>query len=403
MALSELAVRKAQPRDKLYLMPDEDGLVLCVWPSGTKIWRLRYWVNGKEKKKSIGEYPLLSLKDARCKRDEVRRAILEGRDPFPKENIQCGGKTFEDYAMAWWNERRNRLTNAKNIQTMEHRLKAYILPTFGGCAPAAITASELAEFIKTFAASGKLETTHRTLDMIRQIFRYAIEAGALEHNPALDIRGILPRRTPVHHPSVTEPEKIAVLRDRIRASNCYPVIKYAMLFSLYTFARPGEIRFCEWKEINWDAREWHIPAEKMKSGVKHIVPLSRQALEILEAMKPISLHWGKYVFTSVRCYDGSKVYSDMAINEAMIKRLGYKPREVSAHGFRSTASTCLNESGLWHWDAIEAQLAHSGSDRVRKAYNYARYMQERREMMQWYADYIDGLKSPECAEQLSFN
>lgn len=394
MALSELAVRKAQPQDKLYLMPDENGLVLCVWPSGTKVWRLRCWINGKEKKKSIGTYPLLSLKGARAKRDEVRRAILEHKDPFMQTVARNGNKSFGDFAHEWWNEHKEKLTNAKNIQTMEHRLKAYILPTFGGRAPQSITASELAEFAKTFAASGKIETTHRTLDMIRQIFRSAIEAGALDHNPVLDIRGILPRRTPVHHPSITEPEGIAVLRDRIRTSNCYPVIKNAMLFSLYTFARPGEVRFCEWKEINWDACEWHIPAGKMKAGVKHIVPLSRQALEILEAMKPISLHWGKYIFTAIRCYDGSKVYSDMAINKALVERLGYKPREVSAHGFRSTASTCLNESGLWHWDAIEAQLAHSGSDRVRKAYNYARYMQERREMMQWYADYIDGLKAP---------
>ncbi len=391
MALTEMSVRKAAPREKTYQLTDGGGLALWVYPSGAKSWRLRYWENGKEKKRTLGEYPLFSLKEAREWRDEARKALALGKVPFAdKKPVQ---KDFGAWAEEWWAGHRKTLRSDKNIKTMDARLRSYILPALGAKDPAAITPAELADFVKLLGSTGRLETAHRVRDMLRQIFRYIFEAHAIEHNPVYELRGILPQRHAVHHPSITEPAGIAVLRDNIRAFHGTVTIKAALLFSLYTFARPGEIRHCEWGEIDLQAAEWHIPAEKMKAGVKHIVPLSRQAIEAIEMMRPLSFAFGRYVFPAPRCYDGSRPYCDGAINQAFVRCMGYEKHEMTSHGFRSMASTRLNESGLWGYDAIEAQLAHSSADRVRGAYNYARYMQERRRMMQWWADYIDGLSA----------
>lgn len=398
--MSELSVRKSQPKEKPYVLKDDGGLMLLVWPSGKKTWRLRYWVEGRERKKTLGDYPLVSLKEARDKRDSVRKALLDGNDFFKKTSSKVE-HSFGEYALEWWDGHKKELHNAKNIKTMEHRVKAYIIPAFSGRDCRSITAPEVSDFAKRMGSTGRLETAHRTVDILRQIFRYVIEEHGMESNPVLEMRGVLERRSPEHHPSVVAPEEIALLRDRIRSFKGTITIKNAMLFSLYTFARPGEVRHCEWNEINFDKAEWHIPAEKMKAGEKHIVPLSKQALAALEEMKPLSQLYGRHVFPAPRCCDGGKPYADNAINKALIKGCKYEKRTVSAHGFRSTASTVLNESGLWHWDAIEAQLAHSGGDRVRKAYNYARYLAERREMMQWYADYIDTQTAPKKKEDES--
>jgi len=399
LALTELAVRKAAARDKVYTMADSHGLGLAVYPSGEKSWVFRYDVpssDGKRhpKKKILGPYPLLSLSDARIRRDAARKTLLDGIDPFVKSGPGKG--VFDELALEWWNQHKLTLKNTKNVQTMEHRIKAYIIPAFSGREPASIQPIELLDFIREIEKTGRIETAHRTANILSQIFGYIFaEKHLVPRNPILDIRGQIEPRKQIHHPSITKPEGVAVLRDKIKNYRGCASIRCAMLFSLYTFARPGEVRHCEWSEINWETSEWHIPAEKMKAGVKHIVPLSKQVLEILKEMKKHSFVYGKYVFPAERCYDGSKPYSDNTLNKAFVRQMGYPPQTVTAHGFRSTASTLLNESGLWNYDAIEHQLAHSGDDRVRKAYNYAEFIVERRRMMQWYADYVDELKAPE--------
>lgn len=397
MALSELAVRKAQPKEKVYVLADEGGLALWVWPTGKKTWRIRYWIDGKERKRSLGEYPIFSLKEAREWRDSVRKDISMGKQPFAE--LKTVERTFGDYALEWWAEHKTTLSNKKNIKTTDSRVRGYIIPAFGAKQPADITPGELADFVKLIGSTGKKETANRVQDILRQIFRYIFELHVIERNPVLDITGVVPRGKVKHHPSITEPAEIAELRNKINAFHGTLTVKLAMLFSMYTFARPCEVRFCEWREIDFAAAEWHLPPGKMKAREKHIVPLSRQAIEVLKTMKPFSFSYDKYVFPAPRCYDGTKPYSDAAINQTITKRLKYPPRTMTAQGFRSMACTRLNESGLWHWDAIEAQLAHSEGNRVRKAYNYARYMQERREMMQWWADYIDGLKTKEEQEK----
>ncbi|MEG1837583.1 MAG: tyrosine-type recombinase/integrase [Synergistaceae bacterium] len=391
MGLSEMSVRNSKPKEELYFLKDDNGLFLEVWPNGRKTWRLRYWVGGKERKKTLGPYPLLSLKEARERRDEARKSLLNGIDPFSKAIAPA--YVFDTLAMEWWQEHKKTLRSAKNIQTMEHRITAYIIPVFKGRDPQTITSHELLDMVEAIENKGKIETAHRTLDILRQIFRYILRKRLIDRNPAMDLRGLIEPRKQEHHPSLTEPRDIARLRDKIKGYSGGDTVRNAMLYSLYTFARPGEVRHAEWKEINWETKEWHIPAIKMKAGVKHIVPLSEQAILILEEQKKISFKNGNYIFPAVRSSDGKKTYSDATINKAFIRQMGYPPRTVTAHGFRSTASTRLNESGLWSIDAIEHQLAHSGNDRVRKAYNYAKYLPERRKMMQWYADYIDGLKA----------
>lgn len=390
LSLSELAVRNAKPQDIMYILKDDDGLLLEVWPTGRKVWRLRYWHKGKERKKTLGQYPLMSMREARERRDKAKRALLDGLDPFAKSDVSA--PVFDDLALEWWEEHKQTLRNAKNIQTMEHRIKAYIIPEFRDRDPKSITPHELLDMVESIERTGKIETAHRTLDILRQIFRFILRKRLILSNPAMDLRGMIAPRKQEHHPSITDPAGIAELRDKILNYRGGATLRNAMMFSLYTFARPGEIRHAEWKEINWETSEWHIPPEKMKAGVKHIVPLSKQVIAILENQKKYSYEFGLYIFPGDRCYDGTKPYSDATINKAFIRQMDYPAKTVTAHGFRSTASTQLNESGLWSIDAIEHQLAHSGSDRVRKAYNYAKYLPERRKMMQWWADWIDGLR-----------
>lgn len=368
MALTELAVRKAAPKEKIYILADSNGLGLMVRPSGEKSWVFRYDVPTADKKrhakkKILGPYPLVSLADARARRDEARKSLLDKVDPFAK--VERSGGVFDDLALEWWAIHQKELRNKKNIDTMDSRIRAYIIPAFSGRNPKEITALELLDFVKAIEKTGKIETAHRTLDILRAIFRYImVEKRLIQHNPVYELRGLVAPRKQEHFPSITEPAGIAVLRDKIKNYRGCVSIRCAMLFSLYTFPRPANCRFCEWKEIDFENKEWRIPGEKMKNGIKHIVPLSRQAIEVLQEMKKFSGCYNKLVFPAARCYDGSKPFSDATMNKAFIRQMGYPPRTVTGHGFRSTASTRLNESGLWTADAIEHQLAHSGDDRV---------------------------------------
>lgn len=262
-----------------------------------------------------------------------------------------------------------------------------IFPWLGSRPVSAITAPELLTCLRRIEARGALDTAHRAHQNCGQIFRYAVATGRAERDPSGDLRGALPPATHVHYASITEPEKIGALLRAIDGYDGTFVSRCALRLAPLVFVRPGELRAAKWAEIDLDKAEWRIPAERMKARVLHIVPLSTQAIEILRDLKPLTGR-SEYLFPSVRTR--SKPISDNTLNAAL-RRLGYTTDEVTTHGFRSMASTLLNEQG-WDRDAIERQLAHGERNEVRAAYNYAQYLPVRRKMMQAWADYLDTLR-----------
>lgn len=300
-------------------------------------------------------------------------------------------KTFQEVAEEWLakKEAKSLATSDKNKLIPRTRLKKNVFPFIGHKQPDDITASELLEIISRIEVAGHIETARRVLFLIQNVFRYAFATGNGSGDPTGALRGIIVGKPVRHFSSIQEPKQIGHL---LRSITVYPhkVVRLAMTFQSYTFVRPGELRHAEWKEFDLDRFEWRIPAQKMKNKKPHLVPLSTQAVKILREMEPITGH-GRYIFPSNRTPSGNRPMSDATVTAAL-RTMGFSAEEMTGHGFRSMASTRLNESGLWSVDAIERQLAHQEQDSVRAAYNYAEYLPERRRMMQWWADYLDGLR-----------
>jgi integrase len=373
------------------MLHDDRGLYLLVRPAGGKYWRLRYWRNGKEKKLSLGVYPTVTLKEAREKRDGLRRDIAHGIDP--KENAQAALLRSQEILGAvageWFLKKIKSIRSESYCSTVWSRVERFVLPVFGRRNIRGITAPEILTVLRRLEDRGIVNTAHCVMNYCSQIFRYAVATGRAERDPTADLRGALQPLKAKHRASVTDPAKIAQLLRAMDAFGGTYVVKCGLWFSALTFARPGEVRRAEWKEINPESAEWKIPAEKMKMGRPHIVPLARQALEILESLKPLTGH-GDYVFPCLRSPKGTRPMSENTILHAL-RRMGFGKDEMTAHGFRSMASTLLNEQG-WPPDVIERQLAHAEGNAVRAAYNYAEYLPERRKMMQAWADWLDSLK-----------
>ena len=386
MALTELQIKQAKPGEKRYMIRDDRGLYLEVMPSGSKYWRLRYWENGKERKLDLGRHPGVSLREARNKRDEVNLAREKGFSPrAEKKNIV----TFEAVALEW-HEKQITPKTPKHAQKVLSILKRLILPAIGSRDIGELTAPELLTPLRAIEARKLNETAHTALQICGQIFRYAIASGYTERNPASDLRGALAPVVVTHNASLTSPREIAALLLAMRGyaeEMGSVVVHHALWFSAYTFLRPVEVRCLEWREVDLDTREIRIPAEKMKMRRLHVVPLSNQVVELLEKLRAITGR-GKYVFPSIRGDD--RPMSNATVISAL-RRMGYTQEQMSAHGFRSMASTRLYEHG-WPSDAIERQLAHVEGNAVKAAYNYAEYLPQRRELMQWWADWLDGLK-----------
>jgi integrase len=373
-------------------MNDDHGLYLEIRPTGKKVWRMRYWIGSKEGCLTLGEYPFTTLKDARMKRDEARGLISVGIKPLPPKRTadnELPKVTFSSVAAEWLAQRKKTLRNAKDFQTIESRIRRYLLPFLGNMEMDAIQAPLLLNIIRRIESHGAIETAHRTLSACGQIFRFAIVSGRASRDPASDLKGALLTHKPTHFAAITAPKEIGAL---MRACDCYmgsEVVKIALRMSALTFVRPGELRHMEWSEIDLDAAEWRIIGEKMKMERPHIVPLSRQAVELLRQLREVTGH-GRYAFPSFRTPAGDRPMSEPAITAAL-RRLGYSKEEMTAHGFRAMASTTLYEKG-WPGDAIERQLAHVESNSVKAAYSHAQFMDVRREMMQWWADYLDKLR-----------
>lgn len=386
MTLKDITVRNASPKPKMYRLFDGEGLYLEVLPSGGKYWRLKYRLLGKEKRLALGVYPHITLAEARERRAEARKLLAHGTDPVEAKKeakrliIQKQHSTFEVVAREWHENRLAKWT-PQHAKTILKRLEMHVFSRIGSRAIADITTSELLTVMRKIEEHGG-EIAHRLLQVCGQIFSYAVITDRTTINPAMSLRGALKPVVKSNHAFIKPNELPEYLRN-LKAYDGALQTKLAMKFLLLTFVRTGELRGAEWSEINLDKAEWRIPAERMKMREAHIVPLSRQAIAILKELQPLTGQ-RQYVFPNQ--HKPSGVMSENTILFGLY-RMGYHSR-ATGHGFRSTASTVLNEHGFPP-DVIERQLAHGERDKVRAAYNHAQYLPERRKMMQWWADYLD--------------
>lgn len=394
MPLNELAVRRKKSGEKPFKLADEKGLFLLVHPSGSKYWRFKYRIAGKEKLLAFGVYPDVSLAEARSRRDKARTLLANGVDPgvlkqASKQATRIAiDNSFEAVVREWRIKQSNRWV-PRQAERIIRRLELHVFPWLGSRAIAEITPSDLLTILRRVEQLGKLETAHRILQYCGQIFRYAIATGRAERDPSVTLRGALPPLRVKHLAAIIEPQKVGELIKVIRGYEGTFITKCALLLAPLLFVRGGELRHAEWSEINLDLAEWNIPAGKMKMRQAHLVPLSKQAINILQELYSLTGQ-GKYVFPCART--SSRPMSENTINAAL-RRLGYSKDEMTAHGFRATARTILDEVLGFRPDVIEHQLAHAVKDPLGRAYNRTSHLQARREMMQRWADYLDELAS----------
>jgi integrase len=389
MKLTDTAIRIARPGDRPRKLFDGDGLYLYLSTTGHRAWRFKYYIEGREKHLHFGRYPEISLKAARERRLEARRALETGNDPgvILQAERAARSATFEALAMEWLGMQRNRLT-LKTYENKRDRFVAFVFPYLGKRPIASIKPLDVLEVLKRIEERGRHETAHRVRSECGNVFRYAVVTGRADRDPTVDLRGAIAAVVRRNRPAIVDPPRIGELMRAIAGYRGDVSSEFALKLLPLTFVRPGELRLAEWAEFNLKAAEWRIPAERMKMRELHVVPLSSQALALLKDLHVLT-GTGGLVFPSIRSRD--RAISDNTLNAAL-RRLGFAGDEMVAHGFRSMASTCLNEQG-WHPDLIELQLAHAERNESRGAYNRAQRLPERRKMMQAWADYLDGLRA----------
>ena len=392
MPLNDTLIRglKAEARARKYF--DGGGLFLFIPTNGSKLWRMAYRFEGKSKLLSFGNYPTVSLKDARERREAAKKLLAQGIDPSEhkreerKARLTAQRDSFQNIAREW-HETRLAEFSEKHRSTVMYRLETYIFPGIGTKHIAKLDTQDILAIVKPLEQKGCYETSRRLLQIINQVFRYAIVTGRAKHNIAADLSGALRPRKVTHRAALVEPIKVGqLLRDIYAYEGYFPLI-CALKLAPLVFTRPTELRAAQWKEFDLDDKEWRIPTERMKMRRQHIVPLSTQAVSILEDLYDVTGD-GTYLFPSTRT--ATRPISDATMLNAL-RRMGYQKQEMCVHGFRSIASTLLNELG-YNRDWIERQLAHGETNGVRAAYNYAEYLPERRRMMQEWADYLDKLR-----------
>ena len=387
MSLSDAKVRNAKPGHKPYKIYDGDGLFLLIAVTGAKCWRLKYQFAGKEKLLALGTYPEVSLSDARDSRAEARKIVKAGKDPSTvkkdeKREIRLRAtNSFETVALEWHGKQKARWSeNTADIHLK--RLAAYAFPKLGERPIAEIKAPEVLDMLRVIETKRALETAHRVKQDCGKIFMYAIATGRAERNPVPDLNGALESPVTKHHASLDASE-LPEFFKKLESSVATKQTKLALKFLTLTFVRTIELRGAEWSEIDFKNTQWRIPAIRMKMKQPHIVPLSRQSIALLHELKELTGE-GKYLFPNRNSQDSYMTENTMLY---ALYDMDYDSR-ATCHGFRSTASTTLNEHEFPS-DVIERQLAHCERDQVRAAYNYAQYLPQRREMMQWWADYLD--------------
>jgi integrase len=386
--------RHLKPGEKDYKQSDSGGLFMLVATSGSKLWRLSYRFDSKQKLLALGQYPTTSLADARIKRDNAKKLLAEGIDPSvdrkeERRNARIArANTFEAVAKELMDKFKAE-SDAPATLKKKQWLLDFANKEFGKRPIAEIKAPEILDALRKIEKRGRHETATRMRSTVGVVFRYAIATGRAERDPTGDLRGALITPTVTHRATIVEPREVGALLRAIDGFEGHAVTKYALRLAPLFFVRPGELRKAEWAEFNLENAEWRIPAAKMKMRRPHRVPLAHQALTILRELQGIS-GGSKYLFPSIRSW--LRPISDNTLNAAL-RRLGYDKTELTVHGLRSTASVLLNESGKWHADAIERQLAHQEANEVRGAYTHAaEFWQERVRMMRWWADELDRLR-----------
>ena len=388
-SLSDAKVRNAKAKTKPYKISDGEGMFLLVTPSGSKYWRLKYFFAGREKLLALGVYPEISLSVARERRLQARKTLAAGGDPGEakkqsKRQVALNVENSFEMVGREWFEKRKKEWAPNTVKTILNRLENDIFPKLGKRPVAEITAPEVLSMLRIIEGRGALDMAKRAMQTSGQVFMYAIATGRAVRNPVPDLRGALETATSKHRAYL----KAADLPEFLKKLEGYdgnPETQLALRFLMLTFVRTIEMRAAEWSEVDLKMAEWRIPAERMKMKETHIVPLSRQAVALLEQLKK---HTGNRQHLFPNQHKPSGFMSENTVLYALY-RMGYHSR-ATGHGFRSTASTILNENGFMP-DVIERQLAHGERNKVRAAYNHAQYLPERRKMMQWWADYIDGV------------
>lgn len=393
MSLSDVKIRNAKATNKPTKLFDGGGLFLLINPTGSKLWRLKYRYERKEKLLSLGGYPEISLFEARQRRDEARKRLANGVDPGALRKAQKQAKTeeaetFEVIAREWHSKFCNAWSEGHAATNMR-RMELDLFPRIGAQPIKTIKAPELLAVIRRVESRGALESAHRIRTIASMVFRYAVATGRAERDPAADLRGALPPIKVTHHPALTEPKDVAALLKAIDGYEGHYVTKCALRLAPLFFVRPGELRHAEWTEVDLENASWNIPAKKMKMKQAHIVPLCQQAVEILSGLKEYS-GTSRYVFPSGRSF--LRPMSENTLNAAL-RYMGFDKDTMTAHGFRAMARTILDEVLHIRPDYIEHQLAHAVRDPNGRAYNRTAHLDERRKMMQQWADYLDDLKA----------
>lgn len=390
MKLTARQIDSAKPKEKSYKLSDGGGMYLEIFPNGAKSWRLKYRIAGKEKRVVFGTYPLLSLAEARQKRSEAKKLLLEGGDPSQqKQDIKAAkilavNNSFELIALEWHEHKKPSWSKGYATDILEC-LKKDIFPHIGKSPIANINAKEMLDVFRKMEKRGVLDKLKKTRQACRQIFTYAVISGRAEHNPVSDLVGVLKAPKQKHFPHLLVAE-LGEFQRKLEQYSGSKITQIATQLLMLTGLRTIELRSAEWIEIDFEKRLWQIPVARMKMKRPHMVPLSDQALRLLEELRVIT---GGFRFIFPGRNDSRKSMSEASINQ-VIKKIGYAGR-ATGHGFRHTLSTILHEQGFESaW--IETQLAHADRNTIRGTYNHAQYLEGRREMMQWYADFLNKLK-----------
>lgn len=391
--LTEVQVRQAKPRETPYKLFDGGGLFLLINPDGGKLWRMKFRHAGKEKLLSFGKYPAVSLAAARDEREKARQHLASDTDPAKQRKVAklaketAASNSFEAVAKNWHTE-----TLKAGKWSKPHGARIWtalekdIFPWLGKQPISDISPIECKKAIKRIAERGAVESAHRIAQNVSQVFRYAVSHELAERNPMADLLLGLPSIEKKHFSTITDPKRVGQLMRDIAGYHGQFITRCALRLATLVFVRPGELRKAEWKDFDLSAATWRYLVTKTKT--QHIVPLSKQALEVLQELQPVTGR-GRLLFPGIRHHD--RPMSENTMNQAL-KSLGYTSEDIVPHGFRGMASSLLNEQG-WNRDAIERQLSHKEQNSVRAAYNHADYMTERRKMMQAWADYLDRLRT----------
>ncbi|MBW6011767.1 integrase [Klebsiella sp. 11263] len=403
MALTDIKVKSIKPTDKSVKVTDSQGMFLLVKPSGAKYWRFQYRFSGKQKVLALGVYPTISLADARRKRDEARKLISNGIDPSEKKKEdkieQSGALTFEAVARNW--HANNKKWSEDHSKRVLKSLEDNLFPFIGKRNIADLKTRDLLAPVRTVEMSGRIEVASRLQQRTTAIMRYAVQSGLLDYNPAQEMAGAVATAKRIHRPALNF-DRIPELLGHIECYKGRKLTKLAVQLTLLVFIRSSELRFARWSEIDFESAMWTIPAERdplpgvkhshrgSKMHTPHLVPLSRQSLKVLEEIREIS---GDRELVFIGDHDPRKPMSENTVNKAL-RAMGYDTKvDVCGHGFRTMACSSLIESGLWTKDAVERQMSHVERNSVRAAYIHkAEHLDERRLMLQWWADYLDILQ-----------